>query len=199
MDVLVIRGAFAPPDQMARLPDALPGPAIAFRNLNTDGLRTVDRYIAAIDAGIRRPTIVLGISLGGVVALGLRNPRIAGVLALDPTLRTDDLPAWLRQALADRMAEAPRFLWSVFGIGDGHSESRDYLRLLDGRAAPAVILAGSLPESMPSSGAVGEETLRLAATRPNVTARRIPNVGHDIGLGATSAILAELRALLAAA
>jgi len=161
---------------------------------------SVGVYAAAYSEALRglgRRAVICGVSLGGVVGLAIRSPWAVGVLALDPPLRPDDAPHLLR-ALAGH--DAPDFLWRVFGVGDGRQESRDYMPALRGLQAPVTIFAGNQAPRRDQrlAGAISDDTFQRLTRIPGVTAQRFPGCGHDLGYGATEAIVTEIQRRLAA-
>lgn len=177
MLVVVIRGLYATEHQLSRLPDVLPECRVVF--VETQGVgASVEGLAAHYEAAFADlPSfVVIGVSVGGLVALGLRCKGLAGVLALDPPLRPADKPdlAALCLKWGDPLAEALR-------------PDRDYLSLVS-PPCPTVILAGEL-------GAIGPETLHEAEMR-GAEAIRVPGVGHDVTRGASALVLAEIRRLV---
>lgn len=143
---LLIHGAFRAPDNMVpiskRLGDvvfaSLPGHRGA-PELRDSTLGAWTEAFSEATATLSRPVVILGESLGGLVALGMKTeaPRVA----LDPFLRTGH-QAELSQAVA-RARTAGRFR----GAADILSDGADFSHL-----APASdrsrILAGSWPGSL---------------------------------------------------
>jgi len=177
--VIVIRGLYATEHQLSRLPAALPQDTVEF--VDTQGVgTTIEELVSHYNAAFAplENFIVIGVSVGGVVALGLRSGGLTGVLALDPPLRPSDDPKLAEICLArgDPLAEALR-------------PDRDYLQLINPRC-PTVILAGE-------NGAISNETLESARGR-GARAVRIAGVGHDVTRGASDLVLSEVRSLLCA-
>lgn len=207
--VLVISGAFAHPNAMWALPELIPEAGVLFGHIpghNCPRLteHSVAAYVAAYDdllAQLRRPTVVCGASLGGVVAVGLASPTVRGVVALDPVLRgpAPELVArWRPDLLAQpQNAGLEAFLWTVFGIGPDAEAARDYFSLLDQATAPVRVLVGTAPArpGLLPSLVTPADRARLAA-HPRVTLREVAAVGHDIGEGASLVIVEALREML---
>lgn len=176
--VVVIRGLYATEHQLSRLPDVLPATPVMFVETQGIGLTVeslIEYYSTALDG--MQSFVAVGVSLGGLVALGLRNRGLAGVLALDPPLKPADDPD-LAATCLDRGAPLAAAL----------SFERNYLPLIQ-PICPTVILAGQY-------GAISDETLASARQRGAVTLR-VPSVGHDITRGASDLVLAEIQRLLA--
>lgn len=195
--VLVVRGAFAPKDQMARLAIDVPDARFDFCDLSTAAGYSVASYVTQLERFLstQPPSVVVGVSLGGVIALGLRSPKVVGVLALDPPVRTADCePLWA--GYRPLLDTAPEFLWSVFGLAKDRTEPRDYLSLAMDQRAPTIVLAGSR-EPLPDGrlpGLISDPTLKALGQMART--ERLPGVGHDIGLGGSPRILASLLSLL---
>src|ERR1700735_3399505 len=95
--VLVITGAWAPADEMIKTADVvgpawdavvmrLPGngtPILAETSVEAWG-RAVGELVATALAG--RPVVLVGLSIGALVALAVRHPQVARVVALEPPL-----------------------------------------------------------------------------------------------------------------
>ncbi len=177
--LIVIRGLYATEHQLSRLPAALPQATVEF--VDTQGVgTTIEGLVSHYNDAFARleSFLVIGVSIGGVVALGLRSGGLTGVLALDPPLRPSDDPVLADICLSrgDPLAEALR-------------PDRDYLKLIN-PTCPTVILAGE-------NGAISNETLEDARGR-GVKAVRVAGVGHDVTRGASDLVLAEVRSLLSA-
>jgi len=209
--VLAIAGAFGHADALNPLADAVADADVLLAHLpgnHCPGLRepTVEGFASAFDevvGQLGRPTIVLGVSAGALVALAMRSPRLAGIVAADPPLRTANLwpiiPAFRRHAASD--PDVAAFVLNVFGIGPAEVTGRDYTPLLDDPAAPTICLVGDdrlEPErtcdSMPSLvDAVALEALRR---HPGIALRLVPGVGHEISRLAGRHMLTAIRELL---
>lgn len=109
----------------------------------------------AITAALgKREIVVVGESLGGLVALalgGLQLQPIRGIIAADPPLTMSKL--WhVRRAMSDAVAGTPdnQFLKSlalnVFGVGaDEAAHERIYYDLVEKIHVPVLILTGDVP------------------------------------------------------
>lgn len=119
---------------------------------------TLEALVATISHGLQaglrdRQVVLVGESLGGLVALGiggLPDPGpVVGVLAADPPLATKKLLN-VHRNIQKFLIELPdhRFLKSmafeVFGVTKDSAEDRIYYPVLDKLKVPAVILAGDL-------------------------------------------------------
>lgn len=213
--VVVLRGAFARRGQFEGLPETIPDLPVVFApspgtfcpSLVT---ASVGAFVSAYDAALNqlgREVLICGVSLGGLVGLGLRSPWVRGVLALDPPLTVE--PASPLATLFHRVqAEAPdnpvvaETLWTIFGVAPDRAERRSYLSLLEGLKAPTIVLAGDLEagldrsdeDHLPGVLSVGDEQALVAA---GVEVRRLPGVGHQIAVGGAREIVEALRRLAA--
>ena len=206
--VLAITGAWAPPSEMSRLavavaPDfdgvvaTLPGnrsPALA--------QTSIPAWATAFDEVVDQlgPTLVLGMSIGALVALGMRSP--VAIMAIEPPLSTRKLWPML-SVLRDMFSAEPAFVETVFGYSDRGWEDRDYRFLLDGLAVPTDVLVGDSPlfperptQRFPS--VVDEPERVFLAAHPRVTLHTIPNTGHNVpsyaGLQMLEILMRALRA-----
>lgn len=218
--VLVITGAWAEPDDMIKTPavvapawDAavmrLPGngtPALAETSIAA-WARAVGELIETAFAG--RPVVLVGLSVGALVALGVRSGQVRRVIALEPPLVMSKL--WpMADRLAARWRDDPasrQVVEAVFGVTGGPREERTYFHLFDG--APSVdIIVGETPlyperslEHFPSF-VDGPERGWLAA-RPGVTVHVAAGAGHNVHVFAPDllreVLLAGLHMALAGA
>jgi pimeloyl-ACP methyl ester carboxylesterase len=195
--VLAITGAWAEPNDMIRLP-AVVGPAwdAAVMRLPGNGTpRLAETSIAAwacavgelVDTAFAdRPVVLVGLSVGALVALGVRSPGVRRLVALEPPLVMSKL--WpMTEVLRARWRDDPQerpFIEAVFGVSGTHTEERTYLGLLDG-AAPADVAVGETPllprrplARFPSF--VDEPERAWLAARPAVRLHVAPGAGHNI-------------------
>lgn len=182
MRVVVIRGAYAPPDQFSDFGELLPEAAVILGDLPDLADPTLGRYVSYWDGEISRisgPVVVCGSSLGGTVALALSAPNLCGVVALDPPMTSADI---------DRLK--PRLGPSPFGWPD---EPRDWFPLLAARSCPATVLFGDggRPTETPTLLTV-ENAMRLAIL-PGVRVVQMQGVGHNMLKGAKHHVVAAIR------
>ncbi len=204
--LLVLRGAFADDGQYASLEDLLPEFRVVFGEM--PGFRSprlaeqsVDAFCQAWSealALLQGPICLCGVSLGGVVALGLQPRGQVNVLAIDPPFRAADAAALAQLHPPIDTFEAS-FLRDIFGWDAAGDTPRDYLGLLERLACPAVVLAGSDAGQGVVPGLIADETLALIQTHPLIRARRIPGVGHDVARGGSQRVLTVLRNMARAA
>jgi pimeloyl-ACP methyl ester carboxylesterase len=199
--VLVITGAWAEADDMLKTPavappiwDAavmrLPGngtPALAETSVEA-WARAVGELIETALAG--RPVVLVGLSVGALVALGVRSPQVRRVIALEPPLVMQKLwpmAARLAAGWRDDPAERP-VIEAVFGVSGGPPAERSYFHLFEG-APPVDVIMGEAPlyperplEHFPSFIDAPERA--WLATRPGVTLHEAPGAGHNIHVAA---------------
>lgn len=213
--VLVLRGAFARAGQYEGLPELIPELPVVFAPSPGTlcpplATASVGAFAAAYDAALAalgRDVVICGVSLGGLIALGLRSPNVRGVLALDPPLSVEP-GSPLARSLARVLTEAPdsaaaaETLWTIFGVGSDRQETRSYHALLEGLRTPTVVLAGDPtavrdgPHEDGLAGVLSDGDLE-AFRAAGVEARRLPGVGHQIAIGGAGEIVAALRRLVA--
>ena len=191
--VLAINGAGAAADEMSRLPHILapdydglvaflPGdrrPALS--------QVSIPAFAQAFDEVVRRlgPTVVMGHSAGGLVALAMRSPLIRAVVAIDPPLLTSKMWPVIPTLRAGLAASYDPFLDKVFGLTAAGVEERDYRPLLAGLHRPTDVVVGSdplFPERALSRkpSFVDEPERALFAAHPLVRLHVAPNSGHQV-------------------
>lgn len=146
-----------------------------------------------------RPALVVGASVGALVAMALGSPEIRASVLVEPPLRTGQ--AWpLRTYPAKAPPGSEDFLWNVLGVSAERQEPRDYLALVDQIARPAIALVGGeplLPERraavMPSL--VDEESRARLRAHPLVEVVECAGAGHNIPRLAPRPMLDAIRRL----
>jgi pimeloyl-ACP methyl ester carboxylesterase len=203
---LAITGMRAPPDEMERFPDVV-GPAFGGLVAHLPGhsappLRetSLAAFAAAFDevADTLGISVVMGMSVGALVALSMRSPLIKAVVAAEPPLETAKL--WqLVGLLKGVAAENPVFYREVLGFEGDSLLGRNYLYLLDGLTRPtAFVVGGLLP--FPAREAdrflsVVDEAQRLLIQRsPNATLHVGPKAGHAVHRQSAGLLSAVVRA-----
>ncbi|WP_372783461.1 hypothetical protein [Phenylobacterium sp.] len=212
--VLAIGGTFSPVEDLKNLPNALsvladacimrmPGadapPLTSFAV--SDIALAVGEFIEAVFP--RRPVMLLGVSLGAVVALGVRARNLVRVVAIEPPLITGGL--WpivgpLREVLGRTTdLAAGDMVFEAFGVSAHETADRNYLSLLDGLRAPADVILGGEPleperpvKRFPSL--VTAAARRRLAQDPRVRLHLIPEAGHNLlgqAAGPTQDIILE--------
>ena len=195
--VLVITGAWAEASDMIRTPQVVaPAWDAAVMRLPGNGTpgfsetsieawaRAVGELIDSVFVG--RAVVLVGVSIGALVALAARSPAVRRVVALEPPLVMSKL--WpLAAALRLRWredAEARPFIKAVFGVREDHAEERTYFDVFEG-APPADVVVGEVPlyperplERFPSF--LDEPERAWLAARPGVSLRVAPGAGHNV-------------------
>lgn len=152
--VLVITGAFAMENQVDRLQDRFPSLDVLRAHLPGNHSPPMDipsvgvfgaAFTAALDARFPgRPLVLVGLSVGALVAMATRARGTRAMLLVEPPLVITE--AWPLEALP---REAPpgneEFLWNVFGLGRAVIEPRDYRPLVSQIGVPAHVLLGDPP------------------------------------------------------
>jgi pimeloyl-ACP methyl ester carboxylesterase len=208
---LAIGGTFSPLESLKNLPDVLgiladaclmrfPGsgarPLASFAI--SDIALAVGELVETTFPG--RPVVLLGTSIGGVVALAVRAPNVARVIALDPPLATGKL--WpivepLRQILRKTPDPAIRHMVSeTFGVSEHEVADRDYLRFLDDLRAPADVVLGetALEPERPAArfpSLVGAAERRRLAQNPRIRLHIAPGAGHNL-IGQAPRVVQEI-------
>lgn len=181
------------PDVRALVAD-LPGNRCP--RLSSEAFETYVEAFSTVVDQLSPSVIVCGSSAGGLIALALRNPNLAGIIALDPPLRPHLATPLHPLALRAEDPSEIAFCRNVFGISPDAIEPRDYFPLLDGLRSPCLVLAGALNAPaghMPSL--LSEADRRLLHAHQKVTLRTVSGVGHDIGRGASSVIVRAIQAV----
>lgn len=203
--VLALHGAFSiAQTRLHELPGLLPEADVRIgflpgNNCPHTAEQTVAAYAAAYDAVIQalgRPTVVVGASVGALVALALREPLVKAVVLAEPPLLTGKLWPFVA-AFRARLAEAPDdaqlrdFVWNVFGISATDWVGRDYRPLLNSLRVPAWVLHGTIPLHPPRAfdelpSLVDGPELDLLRAHPHIRLREIEGIGHNVpGRGIT--------------
>lgn len=192
--LLLITGTFANADVLGQFDETMMGVDVWRAHLpgnhcpplaaNSVGLfaAAYSHAIAAALAG--RDVVVAGLSVGGLVALGLRAPNVRGLVVVEPPLLTDGL--WPLTIVREQApAGHDDFLWQVLGIAPDRLDSRDYGALLDNLALPTRVLVGGEcgpPRRdftiMPSL--ITRETRRRLDEHPRVTVIEAQGAGHNV-------------------
>jgi len=199
--VLAIGGTFAMPDELASLPDSLgmlfdacimPMPGATGPVSGAGFIAAVAKAVGEIIEGPfrDRPVVLLGVSLGAIVALRTQASNLKRLVLLDPPLTTGEL--WpivepLRAHLKSRPDDAAlrAFVFEIYGVGDAALEPRSYLPMIEALQTPTDVVLGSRPlqpqralERFPSL--VGEQARRLLAASPQVRLHVAPDTGHNV-------------------
>lgn len=170
---------------------------------------SVAAYAEAYDDLLRqvdRPAVVIGASVGGLIAMAMRSPLLRGLVLLDPPLMTRKLwplfgafQRWLRERPGETYLKT--FLDNVFGISATRVTGRDYRGLVQGLDRPTWVLFGDqalMPQrpvqEVPSL--LDEPERALLAAHPQVRVRLIEGIGHNVGGRAITFVRTAARELL---
>jgi len=211
--VLVVTGAWAEADDMSRTHEVvgpawdaavmrLPGngtPALSETSV-TAWARAVGELVDSVFAG--RTVVLVGLSVGALVALGVRSAGVRRVVALEPPLVMSKL--WpLAPALRSRWRDDPAsrpFIEAVFGVCGETAEERTFFHLFEG-APPVDVVAGEValyPERplqrLPSLLDAPERA--WLAERAGVSLKIAPGAGHNIHVFAAPFLIEVLLAAL---
>ena len=207
LTVLAITGAKADPEDMIRLPVILDPHGYDGLVAALPGNRTPELSITSIEAWgeafdevvtrLNRPVVVIGVSVGGLVALAMRRPK--AMLVIDPPMATGKL--W-PMVPALKLAEEPDrvFIENVLGYYPDRIEDRRYLHLLHGLAAPVTAIFGEEPlmprrpvQRYPSLVDVPERA--AMAAHPLIETFVAPGAGHNVPRQASGFVFERLLAL----
>lgn len=208
--IFVIRGAFGARGQMALLPGRFPDSDVVLTDL--PGMHSphmaapgIASFAQAFDLLVRRHfsgrrVMLLGLSIGGVVALQMSEGDV--VMALDPPLQTGDL--WpliprFRRALAETddrgLAE---WMWGLFGVSADRIEPRDYRAVLDTRKPGIIMIGGDPLEPMRNAprvpGLMTASARAAARDHPTLWAIEVSDSGHNLLQGAPDFVLETIGA-----
>jgi hypothetical protein len=196
--ILTLTGAWASPDVMGKMQrvvgedwDAglmrLPGngaPPLTETSIAAWS-RALGELVESAFAG--RIVVLLGLSVGALVMLGVRSPLVRRVIALEPPLVMDKL--WpmigdLRVKWRDEPHERP-VVEAVFGVTGDSSLDRRYFGLFDGARPPVDIVVGDIPllperalARFPSFVDMPERA--WIAAQPGVSLHVAPGAGHAV-------------------
>jgi hypothetical protein len=153
-----------------------------------------------------RPVVVCGVSVGALVALGLRASDIRGLVVVEPPLvaaKLWPLTALLRRKLAERPDDAvlASFVDNVFGVTPTQVRDLDYRHLIESLRRPTRVLIGGVPlfperapDPLPSL--VDEPERALLRAHPFVRSTLVEGVGHNIPDLAGDVLVEAIRKLL---
>jgi|GEM_PF-2028857 len=170
---------------------------------------SVEAYAAAYDELLRqvnRPAIVIGASIGGLVAMAMRSPLRRGLVLLDPPLLTGKLwPLFgtFQRLFRERPGDAYLrvFLENLFGISVDGVNGKDYRELVSRLDRPTWVLFGDqalMPERpfQETPSLLDTPERDLLAAHPQVRVRLIEGIGHNVGGRAITFVRTVARDLL---
>ena len=206
--LLIVSGAFADFAVMDHFQGLLPDLDVLRTHLpGNHGPRltetSIEAYAAALSDALRQtvraPLAVMGISVGALVALGLRSPRLVGLLLIEPPIFTEHL--WPLAVGVDP-AKDPEFMQAIFGIADAKVVApRDYSGLLARLTVPAEVLLGDAalmpPRPFEKSPSLVDERARAALrATPFVSTTVAPGAGHHVAAESGEVFVAAVHRLL---
>ena len=213
--ILCITGAWAEAADMTGLPavvapdwDAvimrLPGnetPALSETSVAAWG-RAVSEVIEKTFAN--RTLVMMGLSIGALVALAARSANIRWVIAIEPPLSTAKLWPMIDglKALWVKEPSSRAFVTNIFGVSDEGVADIQYRDLFDGHV-PVEVVVGDVPlhpkRNLPRYPSfIDAEDRAWLASRPGVTVSEAPGAGHNIHVFAAPFLLQRTRAVQAA-
>jgi pimeloyl-ACP methyl ester carboxylesterase len=206
---LAINGAFARADEMHRLPLVVApyGGVVGFLpgDRNPPLAETsVSAFAWAFDEVVDQlgPTVVMGLSIGGLVALAMRSPNIRRVIAVEPPLVTGKLWPMATMLGGAWTSHHRNLVENVFGLSPDGFPGRDYSGLLEGLHRPTDVVLGDEPlfpvrtlERWPSF--VDEPERALLRAHPLVKVHLAP-AGHNVPFHAPQVLLPILLAAMEA-
>lgn len=209
LTVLAINGAFAGPAEMHRLHQLVTPHGAVVGFLPGDRApalseTSVPAFAQAYDeiADQLGPTVVLGLSIGGLVSLAMRSENIRRVVCVEPPLLTGKLWPMAEMLAGARTAHYRPLVENIFGLTLEGFAGRDYRHLLDDLHRPTDVILGNEPLYPPRALArtpslVDDPERELLAAHPLITVRLAP-AGHNVPFQAPQVLLPVLRAALAA-
>ena len=197
--LVVIRGAYADAEMFAPLPHILPEARVLFGEIPGNRCpllseQSVEAYRAAYSEALshlKAPIIVCGLSLGGVIALGLTSCS-AAILAIDPPVRPSEsvaLQKVMRAAFKRSDDQIDRqFLEEIFLSG------MEYMPPISRFLCPTIVLAGDHVGAIPS--VIGNSTFEELGRMSMLETERVAGVGHSVWIGGSARIVEVLEKLL---
>jgi pimeloyl-ACP methyl ester carboxylesterase len=203
--ILTITGAWADREMMTKLPQVV-GPAWDAVLMRLPGNETPwleETSIAAWGRAVRelvaatftgRVVVLIGLSIGALVALAAAGSDVCRVIALEPPLSTIKL--WpmlpgLRARLAEGTCEREEavFIDAVFGVTESGNEDRRYEHLFEGVQAPVDVVLGDVPLMPPRKLArfpsfVDAPERAWLEAQPGVTVHVASGAGHAVQIAA---------------
>lgn len=204
--ILVVRGAFAHRDYLDALPDAAPAYDVVLGHLpgmHSPALvaTSIGVFARAYDEAMRlsfagRAFLRVGISIGGLVVLGMR--RGSALVAVEPPVTMAALSPLvpLLRAELGRDPGMAEWIWNIFGVAADRVEPRDYRSMLEGVRVPGIVLIGSdgTPGMMPSL--IGTDDRASLSAHPTLEAVVLEGFGHNIPKHRPDALLRAISGAL---
>jgi pimeloyl-ACP methyl ester carboxylesterase len=205
--LLIITGAYADATLLDHTQRSFPDHDVLRAHLPGNhcprlAVTSIDAFTAAYAEALEavasgRRVAILGLSTGALVAMGLRSPCVRAIVAVEPPLLTEQL--WpLDERFQPATPKDAEFVWSVFGIGRGPIEGRNYAPVLEGLSVPTTVLIGDIPllprrrlDIIPSL--IDDQARALLDRNPHVRIVVVPNAGHNIPRQAPLVLLKAMQ------
>lgn len=218
--LLTITGAFAPEKAMSKIQSVV-GDGCEAVLMNLPGNHCpwlADRSVAAVSRALEevirgafaeRPVVLLGLSIGALVAVGVDASPVRRIVAVEPPLTSAKL--WpmipsLRKVLGDSPSDRDMhaFIDQVFGVTPEGVTDRRYFHLFERLRVPVDVVLGDDPlfptrevQRLPSL--VDEPDRDFLRAQPGVAVTLASGAGHNVPYQAAQVLKdVLLRALRAA-
>ena len=145
-----------------------------------------------------RPLIVVGASLGGLVALAMEAPNLRR-LVLDPPFRAPSDPLFVDQcrAFLRQRPDQAEVAWALLGVRHDALEARDFTHLI-GRPARVLVGSHSAPLKPGEAQSVVSDAERdLLVRAPAVWLTIVEEAGHVLAARASALVVSLLNDMLA--
>lgn len=192
--VVLITGAFAEFDVLDGLSGALDGVDIWRSHLPGNhspalAATSVGAYAAAFSHALKtrladRPVVVLGLSVGALVALGVRAPNVQRLVLVEPPVLTAGL--WMLRLIDEQAPPGNEaFLWNILGIGPNGYEPRDYTGMVRELTTPALVMIGEEPVGVErpftlQPSMITDAAREALAANPNIEIVMAAGAGHNV-------------------
>lgn len=212
--LLCIRGIWAPRDQLNELMHVFPKLDVVIGDIPGMWTRapvpsTLAAFSRAYDELVaqllpNRPVVLLGVSTGAVVGLGMKSPQLRRMVVVEPFLSTGNvwpLIANMQERLitnrdAPQIEMSRRYIFDMFGYSEDSVEDRDFAPLLADLAIPTAAIVGAEPLGEPRPIAnwpsfADARTRELLSAHPAVQLYEgPPGSGHNLLQSPTGLALA---------
>jgi hypothetical protein len=194
--LLIVTGAFADPGTLDHAGASFPTVDVLRTHLPGNhcprlAVVSVEAYAAALSEALAQiapdvPLGIVGLSLGALVALGVRAPGLRHLLLVEPPLSTAETWHMAEAVQTESGSPEAALLWALFGIRDGEvAEPRDYTGLLKSLGVPTEVLVGDVPAEprRPMARApsfVGPAARALLEGHPLVVTTIAAGAGHNV-------------------
>lgn len=182
--LLVVTGLFASAETMDHLPALFPDLDVLRTHLPGNhcpklAVYSVGAFAAALSEALRKtveaPLAIFGLSVGALVAMGVRHPELVGLLLVEPPVRAETLSSILGQL----------------------AEPADYTPLLQSLTVPTHVLVGDRPSGPGTPSLMTAASLdALRRSRASVTV--VEGAGHAVQYDAPDVTYARLLQLVSA-